>query len=339
MSLRLIEMIIPKDQKEKCAEILEDNEFVLDYWPDTHLDKTDSIKIVLKAEKSQNVIDSLNDNFSHLDDFKLIVQKLEAISPQPEEDEKEEDEDEEKSEEEKKESRSISREELYSTLSSKSELSGDYLLLIGLAAIVASIGVMGDTIADIAVIIGAMVIAPFVGPNMGLSLATTLAEPKLGKESIRTIFLGILTAFLISAVVGAVLLTTPNTEFIMTRLQPGVGDVVLALSAGIAGAISYTRDVATALIGVMVSISLLPTLVTSGLLFGAGFLGMAGSSMVLFLINLTCINLAGVLTFLVEGIKPRTWYQADKAKNMTRWAMFIWLSMLSALIIVIFFFI
>ncbi len=331
-------MIIPKDQREKCEEILEDNEFVLDYWPDTHLDETDSVKIVLKAEKSQNVIDSLNDNFSHLEDFKLIVQKLEAISPQPEEKETEE-ESEEKKKEEKKESRSISREELYSTLSTKSELSGDYLLLMALAAIVASIGVLGDTMADMAVIIGAMVIAPFVGPNMGLSLATALAEPVLGKESIRTIFLGTLTAFLISAVVGFFLLSTPEGEFIMTRLQPGIGDVVLALAAGTAGAISFTRDVATALIGVMVSISLLPTLVTSGLLFGAGYLTMAGSSMVLFLINLTCINLAGVLTFLVEGIKPRTWYQADKAKSMTRWAMVIWLSLLSALIIVIFFFI
>lgn len=333
MALRLIEILIPKKDKEEASKMLKENELVLDFWHDTTLDETITVKVVVRAEKSQNVIDPITSKFSSREEFKLLVQDLEAISPQPEEDKEKE----EKSDEEKGETASISREELYSTLSDSSEPTISYVTLISLSAIVASLGILGDTVADIAVIIGAMVIAPIVGPNMGLSLSSTLAEPDLGKDSLKTILVGITAGFFVSALVGFFLLENPaENAFILTRLEPGLGDVVLALSAGIAGAIAYTRDVGTALIGVMVAISLVPTLAASGLLFGAGYLSMAGSSMLLFLINIICINLAGVLTFLLEGLKPRSWYQAKKAKNMTRKAMVIWISLLLVLILVIF---
>lgn len=325
----MLEMIIPAENQDEAEKILEENELVIDFWRGTISEDNISVNIVVRAEKSQNVIDVLDENFSKHEEFRLMVHPIEARIPELTEEEKEE---EEKSPEEKEETASISREELYSNLSDRSKLSKDYIVLISLAAIVASIGVLKN---QIAVIVGAMVIAPLIGPNMGLSLSTTLADPVLGKESLRTIFIGISSAFLISALLGAVLSVNPNTLFVMSRVKPGLADVVLALSAGIAGAIAFTRDVATALIGVMVSISLLPTLVVSGLLLGATNFLMAGNAMILFLINLTCINLAGVLTFLVEGIKPRAWWKEDKAKKMSRLAMTIWIILLSALILVI----
>ncbi len=332
MAFRQIELIIPKDHQEDVSSLLEENDLVIDFWHDEISKGNISVKIIVQAEKSQNVIDSIDEKFSTHEEFRLMVHNLEAVSPHPEQETEEKKQEETK--EEETETASISREELYSTLSDKSELSIDYLILISLASIVASIGVLRN---EIAVIIGAMVIAPMVGPNMGLSLSTTLADPVLGKESLRTIFLGILAAFLISAAVGFFLYVDPNIPFIVSRTEAGIADVALALAAGSAGAIAFTRDVATALIGVMVSISLLPTLVVSGLLIGTGNLVMGGSAMLLFLINLTCINLSGVLTFLIEGIKPRSWWKADKAKRMSRWATIIWVLLLVALVAVLVF--
>ncbi len=329
MAYREIELIIPKDHQDDVENLLEENDLVIDFWHDEISGENISVKIIVEAEKSQNVIDSIDKKFSSHEEFRLMVHNLEAVSPHPEE-EKEEEE----AEEEETETASISREELYSTLSDKSELSIDYLILISLASIVASIGVLRN---EIAVIIGAMVIAPMVGPNMGLSLSTTLADPVLGKESLKTIFLGILAGFIISVLVGVFLTVDTNIPFIVSRIEAGLADVALALAAGSAGAIAFTRDVATALVGVMVSISLLPTLVVSGLLLGSGNLIMAGGAMVLFLINLTCINLSGVLTFLVEGIEPRSWWKADKAKKMARLATIIWFSLLAVLVVVLIF--
>lgn len=331
MALRLIEMLTPGIKQEECKKILEENDLVLDFWHDEVSDDKVSTKIIVRAEKSQTVLDELDEKFSEHPEYRIIVSPVEAMIPEPPEEEKEE---EEKTEEKEKETASISREELYSTLSDKSTLSVDYLILISLSAIVASIGVLRN---DWAVIIGAMVIAPMIGPNMGLSLSTTLADPTLGRESIKTIFAGILAAFLISVLMGVILGVDPGIQFIVSRTKAGLADVGLALSAGIAGAVAFTRDVATAIIGVMVSISLLPTLVVAGLLLGSGNVIMAGSALLLFFINLTCINLSGVLTFLIEGIKPRSWWKEDKAKKMSRLAMIIWLILLSALIAVLFY--
>jgi uncharacterized membrane protein len=57
----------------------------------------------------------------------------------------------------------------------------------------------------------------------------------------------------------------------------------------------------------MVAVAMLPPLVTSGLLLGGGQAPLAVGALSLFLMNLICVNLAGVTTFLVQGIRPATW--------------------------------
>ncbi|MBS0311520.1 MAG: hypothetical protein JSR88_09315 [Proteobacteria bacterium] len=47
--------------------------------------------------------------------------------------------------------------------------------------------------------------------------------------------------------------------------------------------------------------------------------------------NLICVNLAGVTTFLVQGIRPATWWEKDRASKATRIAITLWLAVLAAL--------
>jgi uncharacterized membrane protein len=114
-----------------------------------------------------------------------------------------------------------------------------------------------------------------------------------------------------------------------------MGDVALALASGAAGALAFTTGASSALIGVMVAVALLPPLVTCGLLFGAGHGAMAMGALLLFLTNMICINLAGVATFLLQGIRPLSWWEAKVARKATLRAMLLWVVLLAALVIVI----
>ena len=108
----------------------------------------------------------------------------------------------------------------------------------------------------------------------------------------------------------------------------GVGDIVLALAAGSACALAYTTVAPAALTGVMVAVALLPPLVVVGLLTASGELGSAAGALLLVATNVICVNLAGVVTFLWQGIRPRTWWEANRARQATWRAVAIWLTLL-----------
>jgi hypothetical protein len=52
----------------------------------------------------------------------------------------------------------------------------------------------------------------------------------------------------------------------------------------------------------------------------------------LFLMNLICVNLAGVMTFLAQGIRPAIWWEKDRAVKATRIAIALWAALLAALV-------
>ncbi|MFO7792154.1 MAG: TIGR00341 family protein [Candidatus Saliniplasma sp.] len=328
--LRLIEMLIPEKKKTEAENILEEDSKVFDYWFGKISEKKVQIKILVDAEKNQTVIDKLEDNFGDYEGFRLLMFDVEASLPVQESEKKIPEK-----EGDGKETKGVSREELYNSAIDEVKFSTVYILLIGLSAIVGSIGVLRS---DVAVIIGAMVIAPMLGPNVGLALATTLADSKLAKKALKANIFGIVLGFTIAVILGLFLTTDPTTSpELMARTNIGYGDVALALAAGSAGALAYTRGISATLIGVMVALALVPTLAASGLLLGSGYYTLSFLSMMLFFINLICINLSGVLTFIAQGIEPSTWWEAEKAKRLTKEAIIIWLSLLLVLIGVIFY--
>ena len=113
--------------------------------------------------------------------------------------------------------------------------------------------------------------------------------------------------------------------------------IVLALAAGSAATLSFTSGLLSALIGVMVAVALLPPLVTMGMLIGAGYWQLALGSLLLFLTNIICVNLSGVATFLIQGVRPLSWWDAAKAKKATQKAMLLWGVLLVVLILLILF--
>ena len=101
--------------------------------------------------------------------------------------------------------------------------------------------------------------------------------------------------------------------------------------------LAFTSGASISLIGVMVAVALMPPLIAFGLLLGSGNPAEALGALLLLIANLICVNLAGVTTFLVQGIRPRKWWEASKAKRATRIAITLWSLLLAVLIAVVLF--
>jgi uncharacterized membrane protein len=99
--------------------------------------------------------------------------------------------------------------------------------------------------------------------------------------------------------------------------------------------LAYTIGMSAAVIGVMVAVALLPPLVTAGLLIGDLKFDLAFYAFLLLTTNVICVNLAAVTTFILQGVSPRTWYEATKAKRINRIALGIWIALVIILGVVI----
>jgi uncharacterized hydrophobic protein (TIGR00341 family) len=333
MALRLIEIFLPKGEDDRVREVLKDKtEFGI--WQEQLSDSRVLTRTLVQPEKAEELMDALEGNFSTAEGFRVILLSVEATLPRPEQP-KENSEAADQSiiaEEQETKKKRISREELYEEIDEAINLSWVFILLTVLSAVVAVIGIERS---NIAIIIGAMVIAPLLGPNVALALATTLGDMDLAKRALKANISGILVALVVAIVLGFFLAVSPDIPEVESRTRVGIEDIVLALAAGSAGTLSFTTGLSSAIIGVMVAVSLLPPLATCGMLLGAGFEKQALGAFLLFFTNVVCINLAGVITFLIQGIQPRTWWEADKARKATRTAIALWTTILLILAILI----
>ena len=328
MALRLIE-IYHRLGKADMIDFLLKDESVLETWHD-HLPDGESVtKILLKAEKAEPIIDILQQYCTDHKNLRIVILPVEATIPRPAEPEEVPAE----STDGEKQPQRISVEETYQKLSGVAELSRKFVVTVLLAAFVAALGLLKN---DVAVIIGSMVIAPLLSPNMALALATTLADGKLAARAIVTNAVGFVLALFIGVLMGFIMGVDPTIPQIASRSDVSHFYIFLALAAGIAGAYSVTTGVSEALVGVMVAVALLPPLVAGGLLLGAGHWLQGMGALLLFFVNVVSINLSGVVTFLVQGIRPKKWWEAKKAQQAVRLAITLWILLLLALAVMIF---
>jgi len=335
MPLRLIEIVLPGEHRKDLEETLKEHE-TLDIWQESIEAGRIHFEILVPTEHSETVLDFLEKRFAHVKGFRIILLPVQASIPRPGSDDKKEIKDEIPQDAKKPVSKivRISREELYADIEKTVRISWVYGIMIFFSAIVASIGLLRN---NVVFIIGAMVIAPLLGPNLALSFATTLSDINLIRKASKAIMIGILVAVVPAFVIGIIFEVSTNIPELIFRTEVSLGDVLIALIAGSAAAISLTSALFSALIGVMVAVALLPPLVTFGMLAGAGNWELALGSLLLFLVNLICVNLAGVLTFLLQGIRPLTWWEAKKARKAAQKALLIWTMLLAALVLLLVF--
>jgi uncharacterized hydrophobic protein (TIGR00341 family) len=198
---------------------------------------------------------------------------------------------------------------------------------------VAAIGLIENSVA---VIVGAMVIAPLLGPNIALAFGTSLGDSELIWKSLKTNLTGTSLALLMAIAIGAVWPMYLDSSEILARTDVGLDGVVLALASGAAAVLSLTLGLSSALVGVMVAVALLPPTATLGMMLGSGQFDLAAGAALLLAVNVVCVNLAAKLMFLYKGVKPRTWLEKRKARQSMVTYTLIWVVTLSILLVAIF---
>lgn len=335
-ALRLVQLLVAEEHREQAMEILRADERS-PQWNTALGDGRVMIQAILPAAGNEPVLDELESAFRDTEGYRILFLPLEATVPRLEDDPAEEDSEEEGTPEirgaeeevgsEKVPAR-INREELYSDVVENSRSTPFYLAMVALSAVVACAGLMLD---DVAVIIGAMVIAPLIGPSMGIALATTLGDLKLGRSALWASATGVSVAFGVAALAGAFLPVDPGGTEIAGRTELTWGHLTLALAAGAAGAASMAQGVGAVLVGVMVAVALLPPLAAAGLLLGSGEVEAGIGALLLTAGNVVSVNLAATAAFLIQGVRPLDWWEGERRTRALWVAAGLWGGLLAAL--------
>jgi uncharacterized hydrophobic protein (TIGR00341 family) len=322
MAQNLLQIVLPPGFDTQIQDLVEEGTH-LGSWETLNDDAQSIHHILLDSAEVQEVVDRLENRFAASTGFSVLLLPIDASLPRPRKEEKPEEPELALTPTLKKKSyhAKISRETLYGTVSEGVEPDRVYFAMVLLSSLVAAFGLIRD---DIPVLVGAMVIAPLLMPNVALALATTLGDIDLWRRALKSNLMGIALAFAISVAIGLFLESDLGGEEIVKRTAPQLPDLALATISGIAGALALTAGLSGAVIGVMVAVALMPPLVTLGLLVGMARWSDASGAFLLLAANIICVNLAGVATFLFMGVEPRTWWESKKAERATRLAMTVW---------------
>ncbi|GAB7017707.1 TIGR00341 family protein [Halostagnicola bangensis] len=212
----------------------------------------------------------------------------------------------------------ISREELRSRAVDLAPDSSTYFALLVLSTIIATAGLLLDSSATI---IGAMVVAPLMGPALAASVGVIVDDDDLASRGVRLQVFGLLASVLTAAVLGYLLRGTvllppafdiTTVPAVQERITPGFLALFLALGSGAAGVISLVRNVGSVLVGVAIAVALIPPAATAGLGIAWGHPEVVLTAGTLVLINMFSINLTALLLLWISGYRP------DRAGNVER---------------------
>ena len=323
--MRIIEILADSSYLQALQSMAERHE-VADYWvgPEGQ-DGRHEIRLLVSPEKRQETLDALQAVLGNSESAKWFLLSVEAALPRREEKETEKDD--------KMDPVIASREELYNSVEKSARLDNNFLLLVFLSTVVVAIGLLED---NVAVVIGAMVIAPLLGPNIALALGTALGDRSLMWESLKTTLAGLTLALVLSMVIGRLWPLNFESRELLARTDVGLDSAALAFASGAAAVLSLTTGLPSVLVGVMVAVALLPPTATLGLMLGAGKWELAAGAGLLLAVNIVCVNLAAKVSFLFRGIKPRTWLEKQKARQSMAIYIIIWILSLAILLVAIY---
>lgn len=194
---------------------------------------------------------------------------------------------------------------LYGQIYESAEIaSASYLLDLAFAAGIATLGLVLNSPA---VVIGAMLISPLMGPILAAGLAFAASDIYLGIKSFLSLIGSVMAAVAISAILVWLLPFHSPTAEILARTQPNLLDLGVAIFSGLAGSVVMSRSLsggaASALPGVAIAVALMPPLCTVGFGVGSGWnWQIISGAALLFLTNLVAIAGSAFLVFYLVGM-------------------------------------
>lgn len=297
--MRLVQLLIPKGMREPVLAVLDDEQIDYAVWDETGRGEFEAlVQFPIPPIGVEPVMARLHEAGISENAYTIVLSPETVVSSRIEALKK------------RYSGLRISREELFARAEDLAPATSTFYAFLVLSTIIATGGLLLDSAATI---IGAMVVAPLMGPAISASVGTVIDERKLASRGVKLQVGGLLLSILVAALIGALmkgtLLLPPGLDIreigqIAERTSPNFLSLFLALGSGLAGAISIMRGSGSTLVGVAIAVALVPPAATSGLGLAWGLYGVAIAAAVLVLVNLLAINVSALLLFWLSGFRP-----------------------------------
>ncbi len=189
------------------------------------------------------------------------------------------------------------------------QLSEHYLFMTAMSG---AIAVLGLLLSSPAVVIGAMLLSPLMGPIMGLGFALAIGDWAWLKDSLRTLAIGAGLAVLLCAALVFVSPIQAVTSEIAARTRPNLFDLFVALFSALAGAYAMIRGKEGAIVGVAIATALMPPLAAVGYGLAVWNWTVFSGALLLFVTNFITIAMTAMVMARLYG------FGANLSKSHTR---------------------
>lgn len=197
------------------------------------------------------------------------------------------------------------------------EFKGTNLWVLIFATFIASLGLNTNSTA---VIIGAMLISPLMGPIMGFGLGLGISDFELIKRSFRNFAIATVFSVITSSIYFLISPISEAQSELLARTQPTLYDVLIAFFGGLAGIVaSSTKSKGNVIPGVAIATALMPPLCTAGFGLATGNLYYFFGAFYLYFINSVFISLATYLVVRVLKYPKKIFLDKEREKRVTRY--------------------
>ena len=178
---------------------------------------------------------------------------------------------------------------------------GFYVMLLSATAIVSVGLMMGNT----AIVIGGMLVSPLLAPFLSLALGAAMGDKLVVIRSLWIIFITSLFVYLVTLLFGLFHTFEGVNAELVSRIEPSLGFLIVAIFAGLAGTYSYIKpQLSVILPGVAIAIAVLPPLSVSALGLVLWDFDIVFGALSLYIVNIVGITLASLTVFAMFGFYP-----------------------------------
>jgi uncharacterized hydrophobic protein (TIGR00271 family) len=186
---------------------------------------------------------------------------------------------------------------------SEAGLTLNFVVLTVASCTIATLGLIENSVA---VVIGAMIVAPLISPIQAFAYAALGGDVPIVRRALVTAAVGVVVAIAVSTALGLAIGLPPTGSEILARTRPNLLDLGIALAAGgVAGFAQVRPAIANTIAGTAIAVALMPPLCVVGIALAGRQWSWAEGAAVLFGTNFLGIAFACMIVYLVEGQMPR----------------------------------
>ncbi|MDZ4185671.1 MAG: DUF389 domain-containing protein [Desulfuromonadales bacterium] len=192
----------------------------------------------------------------------------------------------------------VQHKEVIKELYSRTDMTGTYIASLVFANLIALLGLLSNSVA---VVIGAMLISPLMGPIFTLGLAFALGHLTMARKAARIITISVLVTVLAAAIFTLLSPLKEVTPEILARTRPNIYDLFIAIFCGAIGAIALCtrKSYLFTTTGVAIATAVIPPLSVVGYGIGTFQFSMAAGGFFLFFTNLVAIVISSDIVFML----------------------------------------